>query len=158
LTGSDDKAKQYSLKLLSYRGRSEKEMEERLRKKGVSARGISSTMRSLKDTGLLNDLSLAESLKREALTYRMLSQAGARNFMLRRGIPRSIVDSVLSNDNNIDIDNAVKFVDKKLRVLGKYPAEIAKRRLYNLLLRRGYSSGTILKVLKEKIVKEEDAK
>jgi len=158
LTGSDDKAKQYSLKLLSYRGRSEKEMEERLRKKGVSARGISSTIRSLKDTGLLNDLSLAESLKREALTYRMLSQAGARNFMLRRGIPRSIVDSVLSNDDNIDIDNAVKFVDKKLRVLGKYPAEIAKRRLYNLLLRRGYSSGTILKVLKEKIVKEEDAK
>jgi len=158
LTGSDDKAKQYSLKLLSYRGRSEKEMEERLRKKGVSARGISSTMRSLKDTGLLNDLSLAESLKREALTYRMLSQAGARNFMLRRGIPRSIVDSVLSNDDNIDIDNAVKFVDKKLRVLGRYPAEIAKRRLYNLLLRRGYSSGTILKVLKEKIVKEEDAK
>jgi len=158
LTGLDDKAKQYSLKLLSYRGRSEKELEERLRKKGVSARGISSTMRSLKDTGLLNDLSLAESLKREALTYRMLSQAGARNFMLRRGIPRSIVDSVLSNDDNIDIDNAVKFVDKKLRVLGKYPAEIAKRRLYNLLLRRGYSSGTILKVLKEKIVKEEDAK
>jgi len=158
LTGSDDKAKQYSLKLLSYRGRSEKEMEERLRKKGVSARGISSTMRSLKDTGLLNDLSLAESLKREALTYKMLSQAGARNFMLKRGIPRSIVDSVLSNDDNIDIDNAVKFVDKKLRVLGKYPAEIAKRRLYNLLLRRGYSSGTILKVLKEKIVKEEDAK
>jgi regulatory protein len=156
LTVSDDKAKQYSLKLLSYRGRSEKELEERLRKKGVSARGISSTMRYLKDTGLLNDLSLAESLKREALTYRMLSQAGARYFMLRRGIPRSIVDSVLSNDDNIDIDNAVKFVDKKLRVLGKYPAETAKRRLYNLLLRRGYSSGTILKVLKEKIMKEEE--
>jgi regulatory protein len=156
LTGSDDKAKQYSLKLLSYRGRSEKELEERLRKKGVSARGISSTMQYLKDTGLLNDLSLAESLKREALTYRMLSQAGARYFMLRRGIPRSIVDSVLSNDDNIDIDNAVKFVDKKLRVLGKYPAETAKRRLYNLLLRRGYSSGTILKVLKEKIMKEEE--
>ena len=156
MTVSDDKAKQYSLKLLSYRGRSEKELEERLRKKGVSARGITSTMRYLKDTGLLNDLSLAESLKREALTYRMLSQAGARYFMLRRGIPRSIVDSVLSNDDNIDIDNAVKFVDKKLRVLGKYPAETAKRRLYNLLLRRGYSSGTILKVLKEKIMKEEE--
>ena len=158
MTVSDDKAKQYSLKLLSYRGRSEKELEERLRKKGVSARGITSTMRYLKDTGLLNDLSLAESLKREALTYRMLSQAGARYFMLRRGIPRSIVDSVLSNDDNIDIDNAVKFVDKKLRVLGKYPAETAKRRLYNLLLRRGYSSGTILKVLKEKIMKKEEEK
>ena len=156
MTGSDDKAKQYSLKLLSYRGRSEKELEERLRKKGVSARGISSTMQYLKDTGLLNDLSLAESLKREALTYRMLSQAGARYFMLRRGIPRSIVDSVLSNDDNRDIENAVKCVDKKLRVLGKYPAETAKRRLYNLLLRRGYSSGTILKVLKEKIMKEEE--
>jgi len=156
LTGLDDKAKQYSLKLLSYRGRSEKELEERLRKKGIPARGISSTMRYLKNTGLLNDLSLAETLKREALTHRMLSQAGARNFMLRRGIPKNIIDSVLSKDDNTDIENAVKLVEKKLRILGTYPAETAKRRLYNLLLRRGYSSGTIMRVLKETIIKEEE--
>ena len=119
---------------------------------------ISSTIIYLKNIGLVNDMSLAETLKREALTHKMLSYFGARNFMLRRGIPKSIIDSVLSRDDNTDIENAMKLVDKKLRILGTYPADTAKRRLYNLLVRRGYSSGTIMKVLKEKMMREEDEK
>ena len=156
MTGLDDKAKQYSLKLLSYKGRSEKELEERLKKKGITGHVISSTIIYLKNIGLVNDMSLAETLKREALTHKMLSYFGARNFMLRRGIPKSIIDSVLSRDDNADIENAIKLVDRKLRILGTYPADTAKRRLYNLLVRRGYSSGTIMKVLKEKMMREED--
>ena len=156
MTGLDDKAKQYSLKLLSYKGRSEKELKERLKKKGIKGDVISSTILYLKNIGLVNDMSLAETLKREALTRKMLSYFGARNFMLRRGIPKSIIDSVLSRDDNTDIENAIKLVDKKLRILGTYPADTAKRRLYNLLVRRGYSSGTIMKVLKEKMMREED--
>jgi regulatory protein len=156
LTGLDDKTKQYALKLLSYKGRSEREMEERLRKKGFSHEVIVSTIQYLRDAGLLNDLSLAESLKREALTNRMLSQAGARNFILRRGIPKNIVDALFSSDENADFENALLFADKKLRLLAKYPAVTAKRRLYNLLLRRGYSVGTIMKVIKDKHLKEED--
>jgi SOS response regulatory protein OraA/RecX len=46
-------------------------------------------------------------------------------------------------------------VGKKLKSLNNYPSEIAKRRLYNLLLRRGYSSETIMKVLKDISNKEE---
>ena len=156
MTGLDDKTKQYALKLLSYKGRSEREMEERLRKKGASDDSIVLTMQYLRDSGLLNDLSLAESLKREALTHRMLSQAGARNFILRRGIPKTIVDALFSGDEDTDFENALRFADKKLRLLERYPPVTAKRRLYNLLLRRGYSVGTIMKVIKDKHVKEED--
>jgi len=130
-------------------------MEERLRKKGVSAHAISTTIHYLKDSGFLDDYVLAETLKREALTNRMLSQSGARIFILRRGVPKSIVDSIFSNSENTDRENASRLADKKLRILGKYPPGIAKRRLYNLLLRRGYSAGTIMKVLKDKIGKEE---
>ena len=113
-------------------------------------------MQYLRDSGLLNDLSLAESLKREALTHRMLSQAGARNFILRRGIPKTIVDALFSGDEDTDFENALRFADKKLRLLERYPPVTAKRRLYNLLLRRGYSVGTIMKVIRDKHVKEED--
>jgi regulatory protein len=155
LTGLDDKTKQYALKLLSYKGRSEREMEERLRKRGASHEVIVSTIQYLRNAGLLNDLSLAESLKREALTNRMLSQNGARNFILRRGIPKTIVDSLFRSDENTDFENALRFADKKLRLLEKYPALTAKRRLYHLLLRRGYSVGTIMKVINDKHMKEE---
>ena len=150
MKGSRDKARQYALKLLSYRGRSVKELEERLRGKGIPESAVSAAIRYLKDIGLIDDVSLAESLKREAQTTKMLSQKGAKQYLFSRGIPRDIIDSVFSYDENADVENAGRLVDKKMKVLGGYPAEIVKRRLYGLLSRRGYSSGTILKVLKDK--------
>lgn len=150
------KARHYALKLLSYKGRSEKELEERLRKKGFTNTVTSSTINYLKDIGLVNDMSLAESLKRETLTTKMLSQTGAKRYMLKRGIPRYIIEQVFSKDENKDIENAGRLVDKKFKALRNYPSETAKRRLYNLLSRRGYSSETIMTVLKDKNFKEEE--
>ncbi len=144
------------MKLLSYRGRSEREMEERLLKKGVTKPEVSSTIQHFKEIGLIDDVSLAETLKRNALTTRLLSQKGSKRFMLGRGIPPDIVDMVFDRDEDTDFDNASIFVAKKLRVLGNYPPEIARRKLYGLLSRRGYSSETIMKVLREKNLKEED--
>jgi regulatory protein len=154
LTGLHDKAKQYAFKLLSYRGRSEKELAERLSKKGFTKPVASSTIKYLKQTGLIDDRALAESLKREVLTTKLLSHRGAKRFMLNRGIPGDIIDLVLINDVNEDIENARKLVDKKLRILKKYSQDTAKRRLYNLLYRRGYSTETIMKVLKDTTFKE----
>lgn len=156
LTALEDKTKQYALKLLSYRGRSESEMIERLSRKGASDQSIASTIQYLRDAGLLNDFSLAEALKREALATRMLSQAGARTFILKRGIPKNIVDSVFAGDENTDLENAVRLSEKKLKALAMYPVLTARRRLYQLLLRRGYSVGTIMKVMKDKYMKEDE--
>jgi regulatory protein len=155
LKGSRDKARQYALKLLSYRGRSVKELQERLRGKGIPESAVSSAIRHLKDMGLIDDVSLAESLKREAETTRMLSQKGAKKYLFSRGIPRDIIERVFSHEDNPDVENAGRLVDKKMKVLGGYPAEIVKRRLYGLLSRRGYSSETILKVLKNKYFMKE---
>lgn len=144
------KARQYAFKLLSYRGRSEKELKERLIKKGITKTVASSTIKYLKHLGLIDDMALAETLKREALTTKLLSQNGARRFILNRGIPREIVNQILSNDGNEDLENARKLVDKKLKAFKDYSLDTVKRRLYNLLLRRGYSFETINTVLKEK--------
>ncbi len=105
--------------------------------------------------GFLNDFTLAEALKREALANRMLSQYAARKFVLSRGIPVSIVDAIFGASEQSDFESAVRLAGKKLGVLGKYPAVTARRRLYNFLLRRGYSTGTIMKVLKATTMKED---
>lgn len=151
-----DEARQYAFKLLSYRGRSEKELEGRLIKKGFPETVVFSTINRLKQSGLINDRALAEDLKREAITRKLLSHTGAKRFMCNRGIPREIVDSMFSHDENEDIENAKKLVDKKLRAMENCPAEKIKKRLYNLLLRRGYSFETIKTVLKDKNFNEED--
>lgn len=151
----EDKARQYALRLLSYRGRSIRELQERLRQKGFPGHVVSSTIRHLKLTGLIDDKALAESLKIEAMTTKFLSQYGAKRFMLARGISREIVDSVFSPDEKEDIKNANRLVDKKLRIIDNLPDEKIKRRLHNLLFRKGYSFETIESVLKKRNFKED---
>ena len=151
----EDKARQYALRLLSYRGRSVRELEERLRRKGFTGYVVSSTIKHLKLTGLIDDKALAEALKREAMTTKFLSQYGARRFILARGISREIVDTVFSPDEEEDIKNANRLVDKKLRIIENLPTEKIKRRLHNLLFRKGYSLETIESVLKKRSFKED---
>lgn len=154
MTGSDDKARGYALKLLSYRGRSEKELGDRLRRKGISETVISSVLRYLKETGLVNDMTLAEALKREAIYTKMLSRTSARHYVLGKGIPREIVESVFGDGDTGDSETALRFVDKRLRSLKHYPPEVIRRRLYNLLSRRGYSYDTIKDALKKHLKEE----
>jgi regulatory protein len=156
LNDLQNKAKQYALKLLSYRGRSEKELKERLLKKGIPETLVSSTADYLRKLGYLDDVSLAEALKREAIERKLLSQAGAKKYLLNRGIPRDIIHSVFHQEEETDGENAKKYVRKKNRMLAHYPRETVRRRLYNQLLRRGYSPATIVAVLKDKKINQED--
>lgn len=150
------KAKKYALKLLSYKNRSEKELKDRLNKKGFSESVASSTLKYLKEVGLINDFYLAKVLKEEALTRRLLSQNGAKRFLLNKGIPNDIIDTIFDKNEQTDINNARKIVDKKLKILKSQPPQIIKKRLYNLLLGKGYSYETIMKILKEKNLFEEE--
>jgi len=92
LTGSAAKARLYALTLLRYRGRSEKELRDRLRKKGYQQVDIDATVVNLRDSGFLDDKALAENLKRQAMTNKLLGFDGARRLMQQRGLPRQIID------------------------------------------------------------------
>ena len=157
MTDSHGKAKKYAFKLLSYRGRSEKELKERLIKKGISKTVASSIVQDLKRLGLIDDRSLAETLKREALSRKLLSHQGAIKFLNHRGIPHEIITQILDNDEIIDIENARRLISKKIKNLGNHSSLPVKKKLYGLLARRGYSSDTIRKVLKENTFQEEDS-
>ncbi len=151
-----NKAKQYALKLLGYRGRSEKELKDRMTGKGFSDTLISSTIDHLRKLGFVNDVSLAESLKREATANKFFSRNSARRYMLNRGISRDIIHTVCGQDGEEDLQNAQRYIEKKFRVLKSFPPATVKRRLYAQLLRRGYSPETISTVLKNTLSNEED--
>jgi regulatory protein len=152
---SEDKAKKYALKLLSYRGRSKKELQERLRIKGFSDHEISSVINYLQRANLINDRLLAEELKTRLLSTKLISQKSVKKIMHMRGIPKEIIDSILTYDETEDRENARKLIQKKLTSLRNYPIEKIKKKLYDLLMRKGYSYETINVVFKEINLKEE---
>src|SRR4030042_1327808 len=85
-----DKARQYALKLLSYRGRSVRELQERLKMRGFPEHVASSAINHLQHTGLINDLALADDLKRKRRLYALL---------LRKGYSYETIKVVLKENN-----------------------------------------------------------
>lgn len=133
----------YALKLLSYRGRSERELINRLSIKGYTDEDIRKSLEELKDMGLIDDRKTALDFKNYAKETKKLGSMGIRNFLLSRGISVDVIEEIC-NDNDEEED-AYKLIQKRIRNLED---EKAKKRIYSLLQRRGYSFETISKVLK----------
>ena len=149
MTASAHDAKRYAFRLLGYRGRSERELRERLEKKGFSGDEISRTLEDLKRSGFVDDEALAGHLRRLALEQKHLGYAAARQFMRKRGLPRELVDAALGYDEETELENARRLLDKKCRTMGNYLTEKDRKRLYDFLSRRGFAGGVIGKALKE---------
>jgi regulatory protein len=147
LTDSEHDAKRYAFKLLSYRGRSEHELRERLGKKGFVEGEVSRTIDYLKQAGFIDDVALAAGLKRQALDQKHLGYAAARQFMRKRGLSRSVIDAALGYDEDAELANARKLLDKKCRTMGNYLTKKEKKRLYDFLARRGFATSVIGKAL-----------
>ena len=155
MTGSAAKARSYALTLLRYRGRSEKELRDRLRKKGYQQEDIDAAVLNLRDSGFLDDEALAENLKRQAMTNRLLGFDGARRFMQQRGLPRQIIDRALTYDEETELRSIEKLIDKKQRTIEKYPEPKRTRSLVGFLMRKGYPLHIIRKALKNRYLHEE---
>ena len=155
MTGSAAKARLYALTLLRYRGRSEKELRDRLRKKGYQQEDIDATVVNLRDSGFLDDEALAENLKRQAMTNKLLGFDGARRFMQQRGLPRQIIDQALTYDEETELRSIEKLIDKKQRTIEKYPEPKRTRSLIGFLMRKGYPLHIIRKALKNRYLHEE---
>ncbi len=151
MTVSAGNARRYALLLLRYRGRSEKEMRDRLKKKGYQADEIEITVAYLLDSGFLNDRVLAENLKRQAMTNKLLGFEGARRFMQLRGLSKEIIEGALEYHEDDELRNIRKLIEKKQRSISRYPEPKRTQRLMGTLMRKGYSSALIRKALKNTI-------
>jgi regulatory protein len=148
LTDSAHEAKRYSFKLLSYRGRSESELEERLRRKGYSETVITAVLKDLKLSGYLDDAALALQLKRIGREKKLLGHKGIRLFLQKRGISGEVADQALDYDEDEELRSAQRLIEKRLRFAGSRLDEGGKRRLRDLMIRRGYSFDVIRKTMK----------
>jgi regulatory protein len=155
LIGSAPEAKRYSLKLLAYRGRSEQELRERLDRKGFEEDIIESVTRDLKKAGFIDDAQLAINLKRQAQEGRLLGYHAVRLFLLKRGLSRDVVDAVLAYDQEEELHVLQRLLEKKMRLTDDRQTPAGRQRLWNFLIRRGYSTDIIRRAMKDIDLDEE---
>lgn len=155
MTASAGKARSYALLLLRYRDRSEKEMRERLKKKGFQSDEIEAAVEYLRGAGYLDDRALADNLMRQALANRLLGFEGARRYMRDRGLSGDVINEALAYDEQTELQNIARLLEKKRKTLERYPEPKRTRSLVAFLMRKGYRLSVIRKAMKTTMIYEE---
>jgi regulatory protein len=140
------KALDASFNLLSYRGRSRREIEDRLKRKGVSPEVTAETVRRLTELGLLDDTKFAEAFARDRLEFAHKGWRVVSAELRKKGIPKPVVEQARSSAPDED-KSATELLDKVSRRYAALEPRERYRRLHDLLLRRGFSFDTVERVL-----------
>jgi len=166
---SYDKALAYAHKLFTFRPRSEKELRERLNRRGYNSAVIDRVITEYKQKGLLNDERFAKLWGLSRLQSKPSSLLKIKHELALKGIDPQTTENVLGQlkEDFDEYETAKALAEKRMRFLtrldklnphtnldrckaGKVGVGVkAKKRLFDYLKRRGFSSDITYKVLNE---------
>ena len=135
-------AKDVALKFLSFSRRTEKQVKEKLRKKEFDEKTINSTIDKLKEFDLINDFEFATSWVKDRLAFKPRGKRLLKQELWKKGIRKDIIERVTEELCQDEEKKALELVEKIKKRYKNLEPQVAKRRMYNLLLRRGFSYGT----------------
>jgi len=131
----ENRALESALRSLSARAHTEKELSDKLERRGYDEYEIAKTMETLQRYELLNDSEFAAqwaaSRTRKGYGQRRIAQE-----LARKGVKYEEVQAALEGiDEEKELEKARELAEKQLQRGG----ENARKRAYDQLLRRGYS-------------------
>jgi regulatory protein len=129
-----------ALRLLAMQQRSEKDLRDRLRRRGLRQAAVDAAVTRMQELGYLNDAAYARSYveARQASTPR--SRRALSFELSRHGVDRELASEVTSELS--DPDAAYDAAQRRLRALRGVDRQTFARRLGNFLASRGFSYGT----------------
>jgi regulatory protein len=128
-----------ALRLLSYRPRSERELRERLARKGFDWRVVRATLARLRELGYLDDAAFARFWTETRQAYRPRSRRLAESELRRRGIGREEAEAATAEIS--DEEAAYEAARRRLAALAGLEYARFRERLGGFLTRRGFSYG-----------------
>ncbi len=144
-------AKEQSLRFLSYRMRSEKEVRDKLKSKGFAKDIIEKVIEDLKRVSLLDDYEFASAWIRDRLSNNPRGKALLKQELYKKGIKQEIIEKTLKEylaDEARELGLAKKLLDKRIKRYENLEPNVAKRRMSDFLLRRGFSYDIVKQAIK----------
>ena len=144
------KAKNAALRLLSYRSRSEKEVQRRLAGR-FTQDAVDRTLSDLRSQGLLDDAAFAKEWREQRERFRPRGPAVIRQVLRKLGVDREVIREALSGLDSSA--NAYQAGSKYASKLSVDNAGDFRRKLGGFLHRRGFE-GDVLGQTVERIWRE----
>ena len=139
-----------SLRFLSYRPRSEKEMIDYLKRKKLSEQIIAQIMAKLIEYKFIDDTDFTKFWIEQRTKFKHKPIRVIEYELKQKGINKEIIDNVLANHDekkNTDLESAKKLADKKLDFYRNLEPKKRREKVTNYLLRKGFNYETVKKVL-----------
>lgn len=146
-----------TLRFLSFRPRSEKEIRDNLVKKKASEEVVERIIKSLKENKFLSDEDFTKWFIDQRLRFRPKSLRIIKLELKQKGIPKDIIEDVFENlskevqqvDN--DLDSAKKLVERKIEKYKNLPRQVVYQKLGAFLARRGFNWDVIKKSIDDSL-------
>ena len=134
-SAAGSEARLRAVNIIAARPLSKRELTKRLTGKGSAEADAEAAADWLEDIGALDELSYAKALVRH-YSGRGCGEAKLRDELRRRGVPRELWDEALESAPD-PAETIEKVIASRLR--GRVPDEKERKKLSDLLLRRGFS-------------------
>jgi regulatory protein len=143
-----DKTKKAALRLLNFRPRSENELRRRLTQKNLPREAVEATVDQLKKEGWVDDEKFARLYALSRMQSGSFGKGRVRRELTQRGLSGALIESGMTAIADIDEAAAAQgLVEKRLATMRGLSLDAKKRRLHGFLMRRGFSSQVIFRVL-----------
>jgi regulatory protein len=153
-----------AFRFVSYRPRSEREIRDFLERKLKTWRvaghvSVTKALNRLREYGHVDDRKFAEWWVSQRSVFRPKGARALRGELYRKGVPRDVVEDVLSGSSANaelfdEVASARKVIEKKLIRWVQIPIIEQKKKVYTFLAQRGFSSDTIEKIIDELVKKD----
>lgn len=142
-----------ALELLSFRPRSESELETRLRRADHAPDAITDALARCRDLGYLDDRAFALSHVRDRLRLNPRGRRALRSELYRKGVDRDVAEEAIEEAfDEAGIDErglARELAAKRAGALDRLDPVAARRRLSGYLARRGFPGAIVRDVVRE---------
>jgi regulatory protein len=145
------KAKNNAYSLLRSRPRSEYELRQRLKIKGYSKDVVESIVSGLKRAGEIDDTKFARLWVESRMHQNPMGDVVLRRELQEKGVSDGIIETTLA-DKAAHYDEfkvAFNMAEERFRQLAKLDKKKALKRLYDFLMRRGFTFDTVQRIVEE---------
>ena len=129
-------AYQRALNFLSYRSRSENEIQQNLQKHNIAEEIIPEVLSRLREDRLVNDRDFANQWVENRNKFHPRGKHALRTELIKKGISNQIIEEILQDINEEEL--ALKFARGKISRLIALEKQEYQKKMYGYLSRRGF--------------------
>jgi regulatory protein len=141
------RATNQAVRLLSFRPRSRRELETRLKKNGYGSEAIAAAIERMVELGYIDDVDFASYWVENRQQHRPRGRRLLASELRSKGVPPDIVDQAIEEAEIDEYAQALELAVRRAERLRGLDRETWRRRLAGFLQRRGYGWDVVRPVL-----------